>query len=130
MSEDAILKVLLTKGVDVVAVAHGGYTVPAHLRTALDVRDPKCIVPRCDVHRNLQRDHRNTFNRTRVTKLEDLARLCSWHHYQKTFLRLHLPGRPGHLGVDPTREPGRRPLRPPQGHHQRPALLISGQLMA
>ena len=95
LSEDAILKVLVTKGVDVMAVAHPGYTIPAHLRTALDIRDPICIVPRCTVRRNLQRDHRNTYNRTRVTKLEDLARLCPWHHYQKTFLGYTYRGKPG-----------------------------------
>ena len=95
MSEDAILKVLLTNGVDVVAVAHGGYTIPAHLRSALEVRDPTCIVPRCDARRRLQIDHRNTFNRTRVTKLDDLARLCRWHHYQKTFLGYTYRGGPG-----------------------------------
>jgi hypothetical protein len=95
MSEDAILKVLLTKGVDVVTVAHAGYTVPAHLRSALDVRDPKCIVPRCDRRRNLERDHRNAFGRTQVTKLEDLARLCRWHHYLKTFCGYTYRGGPG-----------------------------------
>jgi len=95
MGEDAILKVLLTKGVDVVTVAHGGYTVPAHLRSALEVRDPKCIVPVCDINRNLQTDHRNAFGRTRVTKLEDLARLCPFHHYLKTFLGYTYRGGPG-----------------------------------
>jgi hypothetical protein len=95
MSEDAILKVLVAKGVDVVAVAHAGYSIPAHLRSALEVRDPKCIVPRCDVRRGLQIDHRNTFNRTRVTKLDDLARLCRWHHHQKTFLGYTYRGGPG-----------------------------------
>jgi hypothetical protein len=95
MSEDAILKVLLTKGVDVVAVAHPGYTIPAHLRSAVEVRDQKCIVPRCDNRRDLQTDHRNTFGRTRVTKLEDLGRLCKWHHYQKTFLGYTYRGGPG-----------------------------------
>jgi hypothetical protein len=95
MSEDAILKVLLTNGVDVAAVAHGGYTIPAHLRSALEVRDPTCIVPRCDARRHLEIDHRNTFNRTRVTKLDDLARLCRWHHYQKTFLGYTYRGGPG-----------------------------------
>jgi hypothetical protein len=95
LSEDAILKVLVTKGVDVVAVAHAGYTIPAHLRSALELRDPKCIVPRCDVRRGLQIDHRNTFNRTRVTKLDDLARLCRWHHHQKTFLGYTYRGGPG-----------------------------------
>ena len=95
LSEDAILKVLVTKGVDVTAVAHAGYTIPASLRTALDIRDPTCIVPRCTVRRNLERDHRNTYNRTRVTKLEDLAHLCRWHHYQKTFLGYTYRGSPG-----------------------------------
>ena len=95
MAEDAILKVLLTKGVDVVAVAHAGYTIPAHLRTALETRDDKCIVPRCDRRRDLQNDHRNAFSRTRVTKLEDLGRLCKWHHYMKTFLGYTYRGGPG-----------------------------------
>ena len=95
MSEDCILKVLLTKGVDVVAVAHGGYTIPAHLRTALDVRDPKCIVPGCDGRRRLQKDHRNAFGRTRVTRLEDLAHLCPFHHYLKTFCGYTYRGGPG-----------------------------------
>jgi uncharacterized protein DUF222 len=95
MSEDCILKVLVTKGVDVVAVAHGGYTIPAHLRTALDVRDPKCIVPGCDARRRLQKDHRNAFGRTQVTKLEDLAHLCPFHHYLKTFCGYTYRGGPG-----------------------------------
>ena len=95
LSEDAVLKVLVTKGVDVTAVAHAGYTIPAHLRTALDIRDRTCIVPRCTVRRNLERDHRNTYSRTRVTKLDDLARLCRWHHYQKTFLGYTYRGGPG-----------------------------------
>ena len=95
MSDDCILKVLLTKGVDVVAVAHGGYTIPAHLRTALDVRDPKCIVPGCEYSRRLQKDHRNSFGRTQVTKLEDLAHLCPSHHYLKTFCGYTYRGGPG-----------------------------------
>jgi hypothetical protein len=95
LSEDAFLKVIVTNGVDVVGVAHGGRTIPAHLRSALEVRDPKCIVPRCDVRRRLQIDHRDTFGRTHVTKLEDLARLCPWHHHQKTFLGYTYRGGPG-----------------------------------
>ncbi|MEW6476489.1 MAG: DUF222 domain-containing protein [Actinomycetota bacterium] len=95
MADDAILKVLLTKGVDVVAVAHGGYTVPAHLRSALEVRDPQCIVPGCNRHHDLEIDHRNSFNRTRVTRLEDLARICRFHHYLKTYLGYTYRGGPG-----------------------------------
>ena len=95
MSEDAILKVLLTKAVDVVAVAHPGYTIPAHLRTALNVRDRKCIVPGCEYNRRLQKDHRNAFGRTQVTRLEDLAHLCPFHHYLKTFCGYTYRGGPG-----------------------------------
>jgi len=95
MSEDAILRVLLTRGVDVMAVAHGGYTVPAHLRSALEVRDRKCIVPRCNNRRNLQIDHRKGFGSARVTKLEDLGLLCRWHHYLKTFCGYTYAGGPG-----------------------------------
>jgi 5-methylcytosine-specific restriction endonuclease McrA len=94
MSQDAILKVLVTKGVDVLTVAHAGYTIPAHLRSALEVRDPTCIVPGCDIRWKLEIDHRNSFSRTRVTKLEDLARLCRWHHHQKTFLGYTYRGGP------------------------------------
>ena len=96
LSEDAILKVLLTKGVDVVAVAHGGYTIPAHLRTALDDPRPRSASsPAATSAGTSERDHRNTFGRTRVTKLEDLAHLCRWHHYQKTFLGYTYRGGPG-----------------------------------
>jgi uncharacterized protein DUF222 len=95
MSEDAILKVLLTKGVDVMAVAHAGYTIPAHLRSALHTRDRTCIVPGCDARRNLEDDHRNTFGRTQITKLEELGRLCKPHHYLKTFLGYTYRGGPG-----------------------------------
>jgi len=95
MADDAILKVLLTKGVDVWTVAHCGYTPPAHIRSALEVRDPQCIVPGCNLRRGLQIDHRNTFSRTRVTKLEDLARICRFHHYLKTFLGYTYRGGPG-----------------------------------
>jgi hypothetical protein len=95
LSEDAILKVLVTNGVDVMAVAHPGRTIPAHLRSAVEVRDRKCIVPRCDRTTGLQIDHRNTFGRTQVTKLEDLARLCPWHHHFKTFVGYTYRGSPG-----------------------------------
>ncbi len=95
LAEDAFLKVLVTKGVDIQAVAHGGRTIPAHLRSALELRDPKRIVPRCDVRRGLEIDHRDSFARTGLTSLDNTARLCRWHHYQKTFLGYSYRGGPG-----------------------------------
>jgi hypothetical protein len=95
MADDAVLKILLTKGVDVITVAHAGYSPPAHVRSALEVRDPTCIVPGCNRRRKLQIDHRNAYGRTRVTKLDDLARLCPFHHYLKTFCGYTYRGGPG-----------------------------------
>lgn len=95
MSEDCILKILLTKGVDVVAVAHAGRTIPKHLASALEARDRTCIVPGCNIDRNLEKDHRDSWARTQITKLEELAHLCRWHHYQKTFLGYTYRGGPG-----------------------------------
>jgi hypothetical protein len=96
MADDCILKVLLTKGVDVMTVAHAGYSPPVHLRTALAVRDQdRCIVPGCNRRRQVQIDHRNAYGRTRVTRLEDLALLCPFHHYLKTFCGYTYRGGPG-----------------------------------
>jgi len=95
LADDAVLKVLVTNGVDVMAVAHGGRTIPAHLRTALEERDPKCCVPICEIRRGLEIDHRIPWAEGGPTSLENLARLCSWHHYLKTHCGFRLEGRPG-----------------------------------
>jgi hypothetical protein len=95
MSADAFLKVLVTKGVDIVAVAHGGRTIPGHLRSALEIRDPTCIVPRCDIRRGLQIDHRDGYAHSHDTSIDNNARLCRWHHHQKTFCGYTYRGGPG-----------------------------------
>jgi hypothetical protein len=95
MADDCILKVIVTKGVEITAVAHGGRTIPAHLHTALECRDPKCIVPHCNMRRGLEIDHRDPWAATRDTSLENLARLCRWHHYQKSHLGFRYRGGPG-----------------------------------
>ncbi|MGH9042595.1 MAG: DUF222 domain-containing protein [Acidimicrobiia bacterium] len=113
MAEDCILKVLVTKGVKITAVAHAGRTIPAHLRTALECRDPKCIVPHCDTRRGLQIDHRAPWSATRDTSLENLARLCRWHHYQKSQLGYRYRGGPGTWEWIPPDEPVGPPAMPP-----------------
>jgi hypothetical protein len=45
-ADGCILKFTVTKGVEITGVAHGGRTIPAHVRTALECRDPTCIVIR------------------------------------------------------------------------------------
>jgi len=73
MANDAILKVILTKGVEIAAVAHAGRNIRAHQRTALEARDPKCIVPGCEMRRGLETDHRPPYVETRYTSVESLA---------------------------------------------------------
>jgi hypothetical protein len=103
--DDGVLKVVVTKGVDVVAVAHGGRTVPAHVRSALETRDPKCVVPGCDVRDRLEIDHLVAFAEGGPTTLENLARLCHRHHALKTHQGWILAGRPGAWTWDPPPEP-------------------------
>ncbi|MGH9000894.1 MAG: DUF222 domain-containing protein [Acidimicrobiia bacterium] len=113
LAGDSILKVLVTKGIDIVAVAHGGRTIPAHLRTAVEARDPKCIVPYCDMRRGLHIDHTTPWATTRDTSLNNLARLCTWHHYQKSHLGYHYRGGPATWEWIPPERTVDPPLYPP-----------------
>ena len=104
MASDSILKVLLTRGTDIKAVAHAGRTIPAKLRTALEARDPTCVVQGCDVRHGLEFDHIVAFALGGLTTVENLARLCRWHHYLKTFCDYQLIGGHGNwtlIGPDP-----------------------------
>jgi hypothetical protein len=47
--DDAFLSAVVTHGVDVSTVAHLGRHPTAHQRTALQVRDPECVVEGCHV---------------------------------------------------------------------------------
>jgi len=95
LASDALLQVVLTDGADVTGVIHAGRTIPARLRTALEARDPTCVVPGCDVRVGLEIDHRVPFAEGGPTTLDNLARLCRWHHSQKTHRGWRLGGGPG-----------------------------------
>jgi hypothetical protein len=97
LAADAVLKaVVTTKDGDIHQVVHLGRTIPARVRTALEVRDPVCVVPGCDVRKGLEIDHwRIPYAHDAPTRLDNLARLCGWHHYQKTHLGYRLSGGPG-----------------------------------
>src|SRR6267143_5863357 len=117
---DAFVTAVMTNGVDVSTVAHLGRHPTAHQRTALAVRDPECVVPTCHLRVGLEIDHVEPWSATRVTKLDALARLCRFHHAQKTHEGYRLEGGPGHWRwlkpdggeVDPRPPP--TPGRPPQ----------------
>jgi hypothetical protein len=96
MMADSFLAAVVTDGVDVYNVAHLGRTVTAHQRTALEVRDRECVIDGCHARGHLEIDHVDGWSATRVTKLDRLARLCHFHHHQKTYEGYRLEGTPGH----------------------------------
>lgn len=99
---EAFLKILVIDGVDVTSVCHIGRSIPAHLRSALEERDPTCVVPGCDVAVSLEIDHwRTPFAVGGPTELSNLARLCHAHHAMKTYGGFELRGGPGKWGWEP-----------------------------
>ncbi len=87
LAVDSILSVLVTDGVDVTGVAHTGRTIPAPLRRALAERDPVCVVPGCGSREGLEIDHVTPYADGGKASMENLVRLCHWHHYLKTHHR-------------------------------------------
>jgi hypothetical protein len=101
---EAFLKMVVTDGVDVRTVTHLGRTVPAHVRTALEVRDPRCVVPTCGETRLLEIDHwRVPFANGGPTTLDNLCRVCRSCHRKKTHQGFVLDGGPGKWTWTPPR---------------------------
>jgi len=84
-SGDPFLKAVVTKGKDVVGVAHLGRRPNAHQQSALDWLFPTCAAEGCGTRAQfLQTDHRVGWAQTHVTVLDLLDRLCRFHHGLKT----------------------------------------------
>jgi hypothetical protein len=47
------------------------------------------------MRRGLQFDHKGPYVETRITSIDNSARLCRWHHYQKSHLGYTYRGGPG-----------------------------------
>ncbi len=98
---DAIVKLVLTRGVDVAHVTHLGRGPTAAQRIALLWTSPGCSNLHC--HRTLvQIDHRHPWTRTHHTRLDELDPLCHHDHQLKT-----------HHGWALTTGTGKRPLVAP-----------------
>jgi hypothetical protein len=90
MAADSVLRILVTKGGQPVAVTPGKRTIPRALRIQLEARDQTCAVLGCDVTRGLQIDHRKDFSLLGPTDLANCARLCRRHHDMKSHLGFRL----------------------------------------
>jgi hypothetical protein len=83
-TEDPFLAAVVTKGKDVVGIAHLGRRPNAHQQTALEWLYPTCAVEGCNSLAFLENDHREDWATTHTTVFELLDRLCTHHHVLKT----------------------------------------------
>jgi hypothetical protein len=112
-SGDAVLAAVVTKGVDVVNVAHLGRKATAFQQTALEWRSPTCVAEGCD-RTIVEIDHTEDWARTRITLLKWLEKECDHHHYLKTHHGWKLVAGTGKRPMVPPDDP-RHPDRAPPG---------------
>jgi hypothetical protein len=102
---ETFLKLVISNGVDVQSVCHLGRHVSAFTETALEERDPVCVVPGCDATSFLERDHwQETFAEGGPTDLVNLCRICGRHHRLKHTRGFKLRGGPGKWEWIPPRD--------------------------
>jgi len=115
---DAILKLVITKGVDVANVVHLGRGATAAQRIALLWSKPKCANIACS-SRFVDLDHRDPWATTHHTVLDEMDPLCKHDHYLKTYCGWLLvegtgrrefvpPDHPATRGTDPRHDELRR----------------------
>ena len=115
LMSDAFLAAVVTKGRDVVTVAHLGRGLNAHQRTAVEALGLRCSNRACNRTIAIQIDHRRPFADDPQTKLNNQDPLCPECHRRKT-----------HHGW--LLEPGSGPRRfhPPGGVEDRTAMAAAG----
>ncbi len=112
---DAIVKLVITNGVDVANVTHLGRGPTTAQKIALLWTNPTCSVHGCD-RRRIEYDHQKPWAQTRHTRLDELDPLCGFHHDLKT--RLHwalVPGKGKRAFVAPD-DPRHPRYREPSGN--------------
>jgi Domain of unknown function (DUF222) len=82
---DAIVKLVITNGVDVANVTHLGRGPTTAQKIALMWINPTCAVEGCN-RRRVEYDHQTPWAQTRHTRLDELDPLCEYHHDLKTRL--------------------------------------------
>lgn len=81
---ESILKLVITRGVDVVSVTHLGRGPTAAQQVSLLWANPVCCVQGCNRVRRLEWDHRRPWAQVRETVLANLDGPCEFHHARKT----------------------------------------------
>jgi Domain of unknown function (DUF222) len=98
---EAIVKLVITRGVDVANVTHLGRGPTTAQKIALMWTNPTCTAEGCH-RRRIEYDHRKPWSQTRHTRLDELDPLCEFHHDLKTRLGWALvPGKGKRAFVPP-----------------------------
>jgi hypothetical protein len=108
---ESILKLVITKGVDVANVTHLGRGPTAAQRVALLWSKPKCANVECS-SMFVQLDHREPWAKTKHTRLDELDPLCPHDHKLKThhgWALVHGTGRRAFVAPDDPRHPRTKP---------------------
>jgi hypothetical protein len=84
LASDAFLAAVITRGVDVLSVAHLGRRFTARQRTALQWINPTCSRLGCNRSLGLEYDHRTDWAATRRSLAADADRLCAADHRLKS----------------------------------------------
>jgi hypothetical protein len=84
-SGDPFLAAVVTRGTDVVNVAHLGRNMSAAQRTAWEWTHPVCVVEGCNNAVRLEADHRVPWAEAKVTLLGNMDGPCGFHHDLKTY---------------------------------------------
>ncbi len=110
---DAWVDLVITDGVDVTTICRMGRSIPTALRTAITERDRSCVAPGCDATKGLEFDHWQTeYADGGPLSMDNLARLCRYHHYLRTHQGFVLSGGPGKWSFDPPEHPNPVRRRP------------------
>lgn len=115
-TEDPFLAAVVTKGKDVVGVAHLGRRPTARQQSALEWLYPTCAAAGCNSLAFLENDHRENWSRTHTTVFELLDRFCPHHHDLKTRENWSLVDGRGKRAFVPPDDP-----RHPRNAHSPPA---------
>jgi len=99
---ESILKLVITKGVDVLHVTHLGRGVSMAQQIALCWKQPVCTRQGCGKQRRLENDHRDDWANVQRTELDNIDPYCDHDHHLKT-----------HHGWALVDGKGKRPMVPP-----------------
>ena len=111
---DAILKLVITKGVDVLSVTHLGRSPTMAQQVAIWWQSHMCTRDTCTRTERLENDHGPEWRKTKHTRLDELDPVCNREHDLKTNHGWDFVKGNGRRAMVPPDDPRHPKYRPPQ----------------